>query len=424
MVFVTIWDEMMEYRTFGATGKKISVFTLGTMRFLHGWDQPVDYLPEDSLENAHQVIKSALDAGINLIETAKGYGKSERLIGQTLPRLQQSRADYYLMSKAGSTESAGAMRIIIEQSLKNLGVNHLDFFAIHGINTSQILEMTLQPNGSLTALEQARDEGLIKHLGFSTHAPAEVIIQAIDSGRFEFVNLHYYAFRVANQHVVKAAAQHNMGVFIISPNDKGGLLYHPPEALSQLTAPLHPVNYNERWLLAHPQIHTLSIGMSEKAHVDIHLQSLVGPIWTETEKNISEHIAAITQRAPTGNCGVCTACLPCPQDIDIPEILRLLHLVNCFDMDDYAKYRYGLMVPGNHWTPGAPANTCNQCGECLPRCPAKLPIPNLLLQAHPRMTSWKKTVIYYGSKLYNQLPDWITRHLGTLIGVIRRWIAT
>ena len=85
----------MEYRSFGNTGFKVSVFTLGAMRFLHGWDEPHDHLPEESLENCRQVLSTALKAGINLIETARGYGKSERLLGKRLANPRLPRQNFF-----------------------------------------------------------------------------------------------------------------------------------------------------------------------------------------------------------------------------------------------------------------------------------------------------------------------------------------
>ena len=148
----------MEYRTFGKTGKRISVFTLGTMRFRHGWDPPFDQLPDDSLEHAHRIITTALEAGFNLIETARGYGKSERLIGRTLPQLSQTRESYHLMTKAPPAASGAEMRRILEESLQRLGVDSLDFFGVHGINTLPLLELTCRKGGAMSALEQAREE--------------------------------------------------------------------------------------------------------------------------------------------------------------------------------------------------------------------------------------------------------------------------
>ncbi|MBF0449054.1 MAG: aldo/keto reductase, partial [Magnetococcales bacterium] len=314
----------MEYRRFGKTQRRVSVFTLGTMRFLQGWEEPSDYLPEESLENAHTVLNTALSAGINLIETARGYGKSERLIGATLPDLSFKRSDYLIMTKAPPTQTAGEMRSHVEQSLTRLGVSRLDLFALHGLNNESLCQLSLKKDGPLSALEQMRSEGLIGSIGFSSHAPRPLLLRMLASQQFDFVNLHYYLFKTANRAAIDLAESLDMGVLIISPNDKGGRLYEPSTTLSALTAPLHPANFNERWILANPQIHTLSIGLSEAAHMDIHLQSLNNkPFWGETERIAWAKLQQAYQGSILDRCGDCSRCLPCHMDIDIPEVLRL-----------------------------------------------------------------------------------------------------
>jgi len=383
----------VEYRFFGNTGFKVSVFTLGAMRFLHGWDEPHDQLADDSLENCHQVITTALAAGINLIETARGYGKSERLIGRTLPRLSVAPGNYAIMSKAPPAESAGEMRTWLDESLQRLGVSRLELFALHGINTLELLEKSLRKGGALAGLEQARKEGLIGAIGFSTHAPLPVLLEAIASRAFDFVNLHYYMFRTANRAALDLAAALGMGLLIISPNQKGGLLYEPPQRLQQLTTPLHPVNYNERWLLSHPQVHTMSIGMSEPGHWKLHAESLRHrPYLQETERRIAIRLLSAALASPLALCGDCTRCLPCPEQIDIPEMMRLTHLDRSYDMTPFAQFRYDLMKPGDHWVPGAKGNLCNRCGDCLPRCPQNLQIPDLLFAAHGRFDTEKQSM--------------------------------
>ncbi len=412
----------MEYRTFGKTGKKISVFTLGGMRFLHGDGLVEEELREDSLENTHQVITTAFAAGFNLIETARGYGKSERLIGRTLPHLSRSRDSYHVMTKAPPVETAGEMRRMLETSLERLALDHVDFFAVHGLNLPEHLETARRPGGYLDGLRRAREEGLIGHIGFSTHGPLPVILAAIDSDFFEFVNLHYYAFRPGLEPAVKRAAQQDMGVLIISPNDKGGRLYEPPRRLAELTAPLHPVQYNERWLLAQPEVHTLSIGMNQPDQLQIHLDSLDRPCPDERDETIHQRLQRAAAASPTRHCGVCAACLPCPRGIEIPEVLRLEHLSATFDMRFFGRYRYSLMIPGNHWVPGAAGNACDRCGDCLPRCPENLDIPSLLFTTHRRLRSFKKSFIEIAAKIHQRIPpSWIDR-LAPLIALLRRWL--
>jgi uncharacterized protein len=84
-------------------------------------------------------------------------------------------------------------------------------------------------------------------------------------------------------------------------------------------------------------------------------------------------------------CHQCFACLPCPEDINIPEVLRLRNLAVAYDMMNFGRYRYRMFENAGHWFPGKNANKCTECGDCLPRCPSNLSIPALLLDAHERL---------------------------------------
>ncbi|MBF0189282.1 MAG: aldo/keto reductase, partial [Magnetococcales bacterium] len=283
-------------------------------------------------------------------------------------------------------ETAGEMRRQVEGSLERLGIDHLELFALHGINTREIFQRTIRAGGPLSALFQMQREGLIGHIGYSGHAPLPLQLEMIGSDLFSFVNLHYYAFRAHNRSAVDLAASKDMGVFIISPNDKGGKLYAPSSKLQQLTHPLHPAVWNERWLLSQPDVHTLSIGLSKPEEISLHLRALEGgrPFWSKTERVAEARLDSAAALSPLERCGGCIRCLPCPEHIEIPDLLRLLHLSNTYDMQGYGVDRYAQMQPDDHWMPGAKGSLCTDCGECLDRCPLKLDIPALVREAHAR----------------------------------------
>ena len=111
-----------------------------------------------------------------------------------------------------------------ETSLKNLQVDYVDLLAVHGINNSDALDRTIR-KGTLKACRKLKDQGLARHIGFSTHAFNDVVLAGIETGEFEYVNLHWYTFDQLDWPAIEEAARRDMGVLIISPNDKGGKLY-------------------------------------------------------------------------------------------------------------------------------------------------------------------------------------------------------
>jgi predicted aldo/keto reductase-like oxidoreductase len=184
----------MEYRRFGKTGKQLSVITLGGMRFLHGDDDPRDQIPDDTLMQCKYAVERAIKSGINHIETAYGYKKSEHALGivlNDLPGLM--RGDYYFMTK-GAPASAAETRKLVEKQLKALKTGYFDFYAWHGINNRERYHMACKKNGPVHELLKMKEEGMIRHVGVSTHGPLDVIIKTIETDLFEFVNLHYYYF--------------------------------------------------------------------------------------------------------------------------------------------------------------------------------------------------------------------------------------
>jgi len=236
------------------------------MRYHEGWVAPKGELPARSVEQCKDTVQRAFALGINHIETAHGYGKSEHLYGKVLnEELRIPRSSYFFMTK-GAPETGDEAKRMVEEQLRTLGMDHFDFYAWHGLNNRQKFSKALAKGGPVEVLKRFQEQGVIGSVGFSTHAPYRIICEAIGTDLFDFVNLHYYYFSQRNFGAVLLAAAHDMGVFIISPNDKGGQLFDAPALLRELTAPLTPIQFNARFCLKTPHVHTLSFGLNEPAH--------------------------------------------------------------------------------------------------------------------------------------------------------------
>ncbi len=374
--------ERLRQRRFGKTELRLSVFSLGTMRFA-------------SAAAAADVLRAAISQGINHVETAPAYGDSESYMGRAIAAHDRRRL--VVTSKLTPKLTADQVDRAIDDSLARLGVGYLDCLAIHGINTAAHLEWAR--SHMLGAIARAQSDGRIRHLGFSTHGPLDVIQAAIATQAFAFVNLHYSYFFQRNASAIEQAHQQDMGVFIISPADKAGMLYTPPEKLKALCAPFDPLLLNYRWLLSDPRVTTLSVGPAIPAELDwpLTVADDDGPLSTAEQQAIERLDRAQREALGSDRCAQCHQCLPCPEVINIPEVLRLRNLAVAYDMSAFGQYRYGMFEKAGHWFPGRRGDRCTDCGDCLPRCPEQLDIPALLrdthqrLQGKPRRRLWEET---------------------------------
>ena len=388
----------MRYRRFGRTGLSLPVISCGGMRFQHRWqDVPFRKVPSEVQANLEATVHRAFELGINHFETARGYGSSEMQLGRVLPGLPRDRI--IVQTKVEPQSSARAFRKVFDRSMGYLGLDHVDLLGFHGVNTRDILNRVLRPGGSLAAAREIQREGRARFVGFSTHATPDIVLEAIETGEFDYVNLHWYFVNDLTWPAVEAARRRDMGVFIISPNDKGGHLHHPPPKLSRLCAPLTPMQFNDLFCLSREQVHTLSCGASRPSDFDEHVAALehydripevVGPI--------EQRLRAELERVHGADwCGGWWTGLPSyldvPGQINVVEILRIYTYAKALDLTDWAKARYNLLGQANHWFPGETAEKLARYDlqPVLRGTPFADRIPGLLAEAHQALAGAPQT---------------------------------
>ncbi|MBD2360936.1 aldo/keto reductase [Anabaena minutissima FACHB-250] len=379
----------MLYRRFGRTELQMPVFSCGGMRYQYKWqDVSQSDIPVDNQANLEATIRYAVELGINHIETARGYGSSEMQLGKVLPKFP--REQLIVQTKVSPVADAKQFRKTFEQSLRYLQLDYVDLLGLHGINNSETLDYSIRPGGCLDVARQLQAEGKVRFVGFSTHGATDAIINVINTNQFDYVNLHWYYINQWNWQAIAAATDHDMGVFIISPSNKGGLLYNPPQKLVDLCAPLSPMVFNDLFCLSHPQVHTLSIGAAKPQDFDEHLKTL------ELLDRASEILPPILARleeeaiATLGEDWVKTweTNLPkwqeTPGEVNMRVILWLWNLATAYDLVDYAKMRYNLLGNGSHWFPGKKADKLDELDlhPCLIHSPHADKIPQFLAKAH------------------------------------------
>jgi uncharacterized protein len=341
----------MLYRRFGRTELQIPVFSCGGMRYQFQWqDLPFQDIPEDNQINVENIIKKSVEVGINHIETARGYGSSEMQLGKILPKFP--RENLIIQTKVSPRENPQQFREDFEKSLNYLNLDYVDLLGIHGINDQDTFDYTFNNNGCLQEARKLQKEGKIRFIGFSTHGPTNIIIKTIKTGELDYVNLHWYWINQDNWTAIDEATKQDMGVFIISPSDKGGQLYKPSQKLINLCQPLSPIVFNNLFCLSHPQIHTLSIGASNSSDFDEHLktlpfidqaQEILAPI---LERLKEEAIATLGEDWYYNWKKGLPSWENTPNNINIPVILWLRNLALAYDMTEYGKMRYNLLGNG------------------------------------------------------------------------------
>ena len=374
----------MQYRSFGNTGIKVSVLGFGAMR-----------LPEVEIKGKYQVkeeesiemIQRAFELGVNYIDTAYPYchRQSELIVGKAL---KGWRDKIYLSSKMPTWEvkKRSDYRRLLEEQLKKLKVEYIDFYHFHGLDEDSFKNTVLKHN-LLKEARKAKEEGLIKHISFSFHDKPEVMKRLIDMGIFESVLCQYNLLDRSNKEAMAYAQSKGLGVAVMGPVGGGRLVVS--DILKETVGPdvKSTSELALRFVFANKNVSVALSGMEnmEMVEENTRVASLSEPL-SSKQLQIMENFIENRKKKEEIPCTNCGYCQPCPENVAIPEIFQLMNYYTIYGLKEYACKQYqnigvGTLESGDK-DERKQADACEECGECEEKCPQKIEIMEKLKEIH------------------------------------------
>ena len=359
----------MLYRTMGKTGEEVSLLGFGAMRL------PVDEDGAIDAEESIAMIRRAIDSGVNYLDTAFTYPKSEKILGEALKDGYREKVFIADKLPAWLIRSEEDKESLFNKSFERLDVDTIDFFLVHNLtkgNWKKTLKWDL-----INFLDQKKKEGEIRYLGFSFHDDLDLFKEIVDIYDWDFCQIQLNFIDKdfqAGEQGLKYAARRGMGIVIMEPLKGGRLTQSIPPAVKEVwdtdDSGTTPVEWSFKWVASHPEVSVILSGMSSESQLNDNLYLFSDPDIEEISDDGRRLLKAVTDKYRTlikYDCTKCGYCMPCPQKIDIPTVLRHFNDWNAFDKPSNVKFEY------TNWL-GKHASDCVDCHACEEKCPQKLPI--------------------------------------------------
>lgn len=323
----------MIYRQLGKTGLTVSAVGFGGI--------PIQRLTE---QEAARVIHCAEEQGINFIDSAKGYTVSEAYIGKALA----GRRNRWILATKSMAKTKEAMEQDIKSSLKEMRTDYIDLYQLHNPKDRDVYQQILAEDGALQALLEAKQAGLIGHIGITAHS-LDILEEALNNDVFETIMYPYNIIENQAEGLFEKAFSKNVAVLTMKPL-AGGVISEGSLAM--------------KFNLSNPHITVALPGMES---IDEVMQNCSA---ASEKPGLSpaelEQCNEIRNQLGQDFCRRCGYCQPCTQGIDIPYSFILKGYHDNYDLKDWALGRYQAMT--------AHASDCVACGSCEKRCPYNLPI--------------------------------------------------
>lgn len=323
--------------TIGKTGLEVNQLGFGSI--------PIQRVDE---ETAVGVVLHAVEKGVDFIDTARGYTTSEHRIGLAL---KQTDKRVVITSKSHTRESDG-IRADVEESLTQLQRDYIDIYMCHLVRDEKDYQKVMSPGGAFEGLKRAKEEGLIGHIGISSHS-LDLFEKILNDNPFEIIMTCYsFLEPAAGEKIIPMAIEKGLGVIAMKPFS-GGVIENPKIAL--------------KYVLAQPGIVVIP-GVEDIDLFDENWETYQGDL--ELSGAEKQEMDDYLNRYDKVFCRRCDYCQPCSEDIPIQFILGMKSLVKRSGKQFFEKPR---MKEGLER-----ARNCSECEECMSRCPYNLPVPELI----------------------------------------------
>jgi predicted aldo/keto reductase-like oxidoreductase len=346
-------------RLLGKTGWKISVIGFGAIK-----------LPQLTEKQCDILLNSAIDLGINFIDTADCYGDSEEKIGKVLSK---RRKQFYLSTKIDERDRLGVTNKL-ERSLMRLRTDYIDLVLFHDVRGKEYEAIFSQ--GGFEALMKAKEQGKVLNIGISIHHSLSMMKKVIDSKLFSALMIAYSPMDEdrLTPDIIPSAYANGIGLIAMKPL-AGGKLGEIRGWDKNFFKGETPAQVSLRYILSNPCITCAIPGMTNLKELEenIKVAQNLRNLTLEETANLMNWIGDMGK----GFCRNCGYCLPCPEGISIPDIFRLENYYENYDLKQWAITQY-------HSLPNKP-DQCSLCKHCIEKCPFGVNIPDRLKEIHKKL---------------------------------------
>lgn len=402
----------MQYRTDTRSGNQLSALGFGCMRF-HTRMGSID------LAQAEQLLRAAIDGGVNYLDTAYIYNGSEHALGQILSK-DGLRDKVLLADKLPLMlcRSGADFDRLLSKQLDRLCTDHIDYYLMHNLSSLAAWER-LCGFGIEDWLRKQRERGAIRQIGFSFHGGREDFSALLDAYDWDFVQIQYNYIDEHNQAGIaglRKAAEKGLPIIVMEPLLGGKLAKDLPPAAAQAfhaaDAQRTPAEWALRWLWDQPEVTVVLSGMNSPAQLEENLR-IAGAaqpgMLTDAEHAVYRDVLEAFNAAFKVRCTGCNYCMPCPQGVNIPGCFAAYNKSVIKRLGSLQEYMFatGAIGPKQHF-----ASQCTRCGACERHCPQSIPIREKLAETARAMEPfWFKP----GTAIARRVMG-LRRHQGTKQG--------